>query len=495
MRAQDLERVARALDEAQKAREKALAYRESQRDDQRRQRMRREAELEAAKREEAELADNMISNLDRAYREQEQAAALVREVEARQVDTTELELESRTRAPYRSSRASQHLELSKALERESWEQVEREAMALAMTEEDMERRVRASCRIQRALDDKIGMSNGSSRQLRGVDMRSLHGGAMANSSDCSRRSKLGTEALAQQSEFQVQQQEANDLAQRYAGAEYTLADEAAALEDCHTHHTEEYDFSYTAAGGSGPVPLQDRALRREVEAQGRLFSNVLLPRDEMEVARAAKKALEKEEKLTSLEAARCRREQAEYLYAARKVQYSQLEARHEQLLGEATPALAAAQHAAASLQPAQLTELYHAPNPTAAVQATLVAAHVLLTRGAGAATFDAACKRLGYPDLFIDELRSFDCDQLPESALERVSSMMRELDVDEVLMQSPVSGTILLWVANIARYNEVYRLVRPVRVEMQQTAIALEDMDEARRAAAKKLSFSLAWQD
>lgn len=498
-RAEDLERVARALDQAQRAREHALAVREEQRDDQRRQRMRREAELEAATREEAELADNMISNMDRQYREQEQAAAALREREAREVDLGKLEAESKTRAPFRAARATEHLKLLSACEREVMESAERDAFALQMTEEDMERRIRASYRIQRGLDQAVDMSDGAARQLRGVDMRGMHGGPLAHQSDTMNRRKLGTVARDEQQAVRLQQHEANKLANHYSDHECSLEDAAGMTrpgpEHTHIHHGEEYDYSFTAAGAAGPVPTQDRALHYGARPDGRLMANVLGPREEMEVAREAKMALEKQTELTQIEAARSRCEEAEFNYSARKVQYAQLQARHEQYLGEATPALAAAQAAAGALVPESLSELHHTPDPTPAVRATVIATHMLLTRGTGQPTYEAARQRLMYSEQMIEELRSFDCDQLPESVLEKVSNMMRTLDVDEVLTQSPVSGTLLLWVANVARFNEVYRLVRPVRVEMQKAAMAMEESDEARRAAAKKLSYSLAWRE
>jgi dynein heavy chain len=261
------------------------------------------------------------------------------------------------------------------------------------------------------------------------------------------------------------------------------------------HHHEELDFSHTAAGAAGPTPLLDRPLQHKYQPEGRVFAGVQGPREELEVAREAKKSLERQERLTAIEASRTKREEAEYTYAARKVQYAQLQARHEQLLGEATPALAAAQTAAASLSEAPLTELRNAPAPSPAVMATVISVHILLTNSPTAPSYQQAAQRLQYPDLFINDLRNFNCDHVSEASLEQVSALMRQLDVDEVLIQSPVSATLLLWVANICRYNEVYRMVRPVRIEMQGAALALEDMDEARRVAAKKLSYTLAWRE
>jgi len=500
-RAEDLRRVAEALDQAHKARELALAYREAERDDQRRQRMRREAELEAATREEAELADNMISNLDRAYREQEQAAALVRECDSRRIVNAELFEESNTRAPFRSARAEEHQKLLCGVSREEMEEVQRNDFHSLMTTEDFERRVRANQRIHREVDHAIGVSDPDQRQLRQFSQIAAGqpGGSLWLQGDTTRRNKLGSEARDHQSARREVLSSANDLANRYAGGEYTVHDAAGDSrprpEHVHVHHNEEYDFSYTAAGAAGPTPMQDRPLHYEYHAEGRPFAGIQGPREELEVAREAKKALERQEKLTAIEAARTKREEAEYTYAARKVQYSQLQARHEQLLGEATPALAAAQTAAASLSEGPVIELNNAPAPSPAVMATVISVHILLTNSAVVPTYEQARQRLQYADLFVGDLRNFNCDHVSEASLEQVSALMRQLDVDEVLIQSPVSATLLLWVANICRYNEVYRMVRPVRIEMQGATRALEDMDEARRVAAKKLAYTLAWRE
>jgi len=500
-RAEDLHRVADALDQAHKARELALAYREAERDDQRRQRMRREAELEAANREEAELADNMISNLDRAYREQEQAAALVREADSNRIESQALFEESNTRAPFRAARAQEHQKLLTAISREEMEEVQRDNFHTQMTTEDFERRMKAEQRIHRGLDGSIGLADPDQRQLRQFSSIAAGqpGGSLWSQNDHTRRAKLGSEARDTQSVRQESMSEANNLANRYAAGEYTLHDAAANSrprpEHAHVHHFEEYDFSHTAAGAAGPTPLQDRPLHYEYHPEGRIFAGVQGPREEMEVARAAKKALERQERITAIEAARTKREEAEYTYAARKVHYSQLQARHEQLLGEATPALAAAQTAAASLSEGPVLELFNAPDPSPAVRATVNSVQILLTNTPAPPTYEQARQRLQYAELFVNDLRSFNCDNVSEGALELVSSLMRQLDVDEVLIQSPVSATLLLWVANICRYNEIYRLVRPVRMEMQTAAMALEEMDEARRVAAKKLAYTLAWRE
>jgi hypothetical protein len=107
-RAADLHRAVAAMDIAQREREEQLARREAEHEEQRRYRERRETELEAARREEAELADNMISNLDRKYREQEEAAVALRVAEASYVDRSAVQNESRTRAPFRADVAAEH---------------------------------------------------------------------------------------------------------------------------------------------------------------------------------------------------------------------------------------------------------------------------------------------------------------------------------------------------------------------------------------------------
>jgi len=244
----------------------------------------------------------------------------------------------------------------------------------------------------------------------------------------------------------------------------------------------------------GSVPSQDRPLATRGIPEGRLFAGVRTPRQEIEEAREARHSLQREEKASAMEAARARREEAEYIYSARSVHFQQLKARHEQYLAEATPALAAAQAAASSISAGDILALAAAEEPTPVVQAVVVSACVLLTGDLNISFEAARTQVLLPPERFVDALRDFKSENAGPSQVEAVHTAMRTLDVDEVLGASPVAASLLMWTANVARYNQIYRNVCPVRLEMSEATKLLEDADVKRREAAKKVSFLLAFR-
>lgn len=450
-RAQDLQRIVEAMDVAQREREAQLARREAEQEEQRRYRQRREAELEASRREEAELADNMIANLDQKYREQEQTAVAMRLAEANTVDRSRLERESRTRAPFRADRATEHLTLLEEVDNDAWQEEERCEAAALRSELDAEQRGRAAYRLQR-----------------GVQGASHPTAAM----------------------------EASSLQAAYDQAASTVHDRTGSTQPlppgAHIHNGEEYDYTPGMAA-MGHVPNQERPLRR-ANPEGRLFGGTLTPRQEIELAREARHELERSEGVSAVEAARVRREEAEYLYSARAVHLAQLKARHEQYLAEATPSITAAQAAAASIQPEEVQAMFEDGRPPAAVQAVCVATVVILT-GDTSTDFDQARRHMSNYD-FVDQLRSFHSNGVGMPQIETVHQIMRSLDVEEVLLVSAGSAaaSLLMWTANIARYNQVYSNVAPVRFEMAEASRALEEADAQRRDAAKQMAFLTVWR-
>jgi hypothetical protein len=504
-RAEDLSRVIGALDNAQRERESQLARRESEQEEQRRYRQRREAELEAARREEAELADNMISNLDRKYREQEQTAVALRVAEASYVDRSRLDLESRTRAPFRSDRAAEHLTLLEECDAEKEQENERDAYELMVTEGDFERRTRAAYRLHRELDANVDTTKGDERALKSTDYRygkSGTGGPEPSRTDYEVRKKLGShDGLDQTKAYDATNEavfEVNDLQEKYASAAQTLEDAAkqvrARPQHANIHNCEEYDFAHATVGAMGSVPSQDRPLVTRGIPEGRLFAGVLTPRQEVEQAREAKFTLKREEEMSALEAARARREEAEYTFSARNVHFQQLKARNEQYLAEATPALAAAQAAASAITPGDVLALASDENSTPVVQAVCVSVGVLLT-GHVDTSYEAARDLMYPPERFVDMIRDFQCDAVGPDQIETVHMTMRTLDVDEVLAVSPVAASLLMWTANIARYNQVYASVGPLRLEMSKAAKEVEEADKKRREASKQVSYLLTWRN
>lgn len=494
-RAEDLQRVITSLDAAQRQREEALARREAEQEEQRRYRQRREAELEAAQREEAELADNMISNLDAKYREQEQTAVALRVAEAAYVDRSVVERESRTRAPFRADRAAEYKHLLEEVEAAEGEDIEVGACALSYTEGDMERRARAAYRLHRGADT----GHGDQRTLRSQDYRyggAQTGGPEPTRTDAEVRAKMGG---AQTQAYDAVNQaafETADLAGRYAQSAYTYDDAASQTRPrpvhAQIHNTEEFDFAPSTVAGTGGTASQDRALVTRAIPEGRLFAGVLTPRQEMEAAREARHTLKREEERTALEAARARREQAEYTYSARQVHFQQLKARSEQYLAEATPSLAAAQAAASSITPGEVLDLASG-DALPVVQVVVQAVGIMLT-GDEAISFEAARELMLPPERYVDLLRDFNSASVGTPQIEAVHNSMRVLDVDEVLGASPTAAALLMWTANMARYNQVYANVCPVRLEMAEAARAMEEADTERREAAKKLSFLKLWR-
>jgi len=496
-RSADLHRAITAMDKAQREREEALARREAEHDEQRRYRERRECELEAARREEAELADNMISNLDRKYREQEETAVAVRMAEASYVDRSKLENESRTRAPFQAYRAAEHLQVAEEVENYAEQQEERDAYSLSLTEGDMERRGRAAYRLHRELNTPM---NGDDRTLKS---KSYHygtdqtGGPTPSGTDHETRAKLGSMHVDEYNADNEKTFQSNQLQGEYWESAQTFEDAAGQTRPrpsmAHIHNEEEYDYAASAVSASGNAPAVERPLRKRLVAEGRLFAGVQTPRQEMEEAREAKHTLKREEERSSLEAARARREAAEYMYSARTVHLAQLKARYEQYLAEASPALAAAQAAAGSINPDELASIFADPQAAPVVQAVCVAACILLT-GNLDLTYEQARDIMSPPSAFVASLRDSQTENAGQSQVAAVQQLMRTLDVDEVLGASASAAALMMWAANVARYNQTYSNVGPVRMEMAEATQLLEKADVERREAAKYVSYCLTWK-
>jgi len=498
-RAEDLARAIAELDQAQRAREEALSRREAESEEQRRYRERREMELEASRREEAELADNMIGNLDRKFREQEETAVALRVAEASHVDRTAVEQESNTRTPFKAYRAREHLMAFEEVEKYEEQQAERDDAQRHLTEGDFERRQRAAYRLHR---QNPTSPKGDDRSLRGQSKSYRYGGShtggpVPSGTDHETRCKLGKDHTTEYHSGLEAMYEHGDLTKLYDGAALTLPDAAGQARArpplAHIHNEEEYDYAASAVGASGSFGPSGRPLVQRGIAEGRLFAGVQTPRQEMEEAREAKHTLKREEKNAKLEAAKARREQAEYVYSARTVHHAQLKSRHEQYLAEATPALAAAQAAAGSITPEEIAAILDHPNPAPVVQAVCASACILLT-GDCLLTFPAARQFMNPPERFVSLLRDRRSEMAGENQVAEVQQVMRTLDADQVLGASPAAAALMMWTANVARYNQMYSRLGPVRMEMMQTAEELEKADVERREAAKAVSYLLAWK-
>ncbi|KYO41015.1 hypothetical protein Y1Q_0014129 [Alligator mississippiensis] len=152
-------------------------------------------------------------------------------------------------------------------------------------------------------------------------------------------------------------------------------------------------------------------------------------------------------------------------------------------LAKAEPALIAAQEALDTLNKNNLTELKSFGSPPEAV-VNVTAAVMILTAPGGRIPKDKSWKAakimMGKVDSFIDTLKKFDKEHIPEPCLKAFRPYQSDptFDPEFIMSKSTAAAGLCSWCLNIVRFYEVYCDVAPKRQALEEANAELAEAQE-----------------
>ncbi|XP_074870532.1 dynein axonemal heavy chain 17 isoform X2 [Carettochelys insculpta] len=152
-------------------------------------------------------------------------------------------------------------------------------------------------------------------------------------------------------------------------------------------------------------------------------------------------------------------------------------------LAKAEPALLAAQEALDTLNKNNLTELKSFGSPPEAV-VNVTAAVMILTAPAGKIPKDKSWKAakimMGKVDSFLDSLKKFDKEHIPEACLKAFKPYQSDptFDPEFILSKSTAAAGLCSWCLNIVRFYEVYCDVAPKRQALEEANAELAEAQD-----------------
>ncbi|XP_019398323.1 PREDICTED: dynein heavy chain 17, axonemal [Crocodylus porosus] len=152
-------------------------------------------------------------------------------------------------------------------------------------------------------------------------------------------------------------------------------------------------------------------------------------------------------------------------------------------LAKAEPALIAAQEALDTLNKNNLTELKSFGSPPEAV-VNVTAAVMILTAPGGRIPKDKSWKAakimMGKVDSFIDSLKKFDKEHIPEPCLKAFKPYQSDptFDPEFIMSKSTAAAGLCSWCLNIVRFYEVYCDVAPKRQALEEANAELAEAQE-----------------
>jgi dynein heavy chain, axonemal len=148
-------------------------------------------------------------------------------------------------------------------------------------------------------------------------------------------------------------------------------------------------------------------------------------------------------------------------------------------LEEAVPAMKEAEDAVACLEVKAIQELKSLQNPPP--DCLLVTKAVLILRGERKNhAWNNAQKMMGNPKAFLDQIKSYDGDNIDEKLLGDVAPILalENFTYENMLKKSSAAANLCKWVINIVRYNSIFKKVKPL----------MESADAAEKLANEKLA-------
>ncbi|NXU59271.1 DYH17 protein, partial [Turnix velox] len=152
-------------------------------------------------------------------------------------------------------------------------------------------------------------------------------------------------------------------------------------------------------------------------------------------------------------------------------------------LAKAEPALVAAQEALNTLNKNNLTELKSFGSPPQAV-VNVTAAVMVLTAPKGKIPKDKSWKAakvmMGKVDTFLDSLKKFDKEHIPEACLKAFEPYQNDpsFDPEFIKTKSTAAGGLCSWCLNIVRFYEVFCEVEPKRLALEEANAELAEAQE-----------------
>ncbi|KFB39785.1 dynein heavy chain [Anopheles sinensis] len=170
---------------------------------------------------------------------------------------------------------------------------------------------------------------------------------------------------------------------------------------------------------------------------------------------------------------------------AEEVVCKQLATMAEADLERAMPALNAAVAALDSLNKKDMNEIKSYSRPPTKVELVMEAVMILLGREP---TWAEAKRQLG-EQKFLDTLKGFDRNSIPERTLKTIGAYVRnpELEPDKVGTVSRAAKSLILWVRAIENYGKVYKYVGPKIRKMEDANASLLEKQNELAAAERKL--------
>lgn len=135
-------------------------------------------------------------------------------------------------------------------------------------------------------------------------------------------------------------------------------------------------------------------------------------------------------------------------------------------LNKAIPALKEAEEALNKLNKNDVTEIKGFSSPPAAVQMVMEAVCILL----GEKTEWAAIKQVMMDMSFIDRLKNFDRNNIPEPTLKRLRTYTSRPDFDPVLVgqKNLASKSMCMWCKAMDNYSKVAKEVEPKKKKVAE---------------------------
>uniref|UniRef100_A0A8D0EXS5 Dynein axonemal heavy chain 17 n=1 Tax=Strix occidentalis caurina TaxID=311401 RepID=A0A8D0EXS5_STROC len=162
-------------------------------------------------------------------------------------------------------------------------------------------------------------------------------------------------------------------------------------------------------------------------------------------------------------------------------------------LAKAEPALVAAQEALNTLNKNNLTELKSFGSPPQAV-VNVTAAVMVLTAHGGKIPKDKSWKAakvmMGKVDAFLDALKNFDKEHIPEACLKAFQPYQSDpsFDPEFIMSKSTAAAGLCSWCLNIVRFYEVFCEVEPKRLALEEANTELAEAQEKLSRIKKKIA-------
>ncbi|CAK4109520.1 unnamed protein product [Aphanomyces euteiches] len=152
----------------------------------------------------------------------------------------------------------------------------------------------------------------------------------------------------------------------------------------------------------------------------------------------------------------------------------------EKELGAAKPAMDAAAAAVDCLSKAAIQELKSLPKPPAGVDLVTKACLILVEKEYKNHKWDRAKKMMNNPGAFLDSLKVFKGEDIPEADILRVEPMIAdpEFTAEKMSSKSSAAANLCSWVVNIYTFNRIYVRVKPLMDSLESSRKKKEEAEE-----------------